>query len=740
MFSWQAVARRAQLDVSSKAARQRHQEEFFNSLAKPPLPPDARKVRPSINSRAEHRKLDDEFHSDSGSDSEVSLVLSESTQGSEGLESPQAEPLEAEVDNVMSPRDVLIADLQMKCALLETEGFQLREKVLQLEAEREQSRAAAAAAQDARGMGSPASSSRSSSPACSPASCVLLCEAAKASEAAEAKPSWLAEAELSGPEEARSSAVAEEGLAELWEASETDLCGAGQDELSGASVFLAAEAEPSLEAEQEPASETSAADAELCREPGAKCCFSFSSIPLREAEAENSETQGTGVVLIAETCEAAEVAATVATPLVEKQSLLSYLPPAMERSRPNSKSSNTTGGCKPQEDENEIKFSSENVIPACPAGHGPLSLVSSAVPWICDTCDNFYKYSNHGFVEPRYLCSQPGCSFANSCKECAILNTAAWYGEHSPIGGCSLSESDPSSSSIPKVSSDRISDSPLASGAVLSQARPESPRGLAPLPHPFDSKVRHCCLSEETVPDDDETPATSATGSTRSCSPIRQVSSQVYIHGDLENSSGSSQPSTSARSVGDPSSIFGCSQHLTPRTGATAQIVRQRSIRMPATHESYQFAFNELALPLMKSDLGSAYSCFEGVNALFSKIHGVPCGSALYNMACCLSMGSSANPTVPGAAGLPPHCPVDDIVSARLELAAMLLQSAVGAGYTDIPHMLTDPDLHTLRQQRPFLLGTFWQQLEAQKATLRPTVTCARANAPGQSEARVVLA
>jgi len=291
-----------------------------------------------------------------------------------------------------------------------------------------------------------------------------------------------------------------------------------------------------------------------------------------------------------------------------------------------------------------------------------------------------------------------------------------------------------------EVSSDRSSDSTLVNGEILSQVRPESPRWLAPLPLACDSEVRDRCLSDEKVTNDEEIPATSAAGSARSCSPIRQVSGQVDIEGDLENSSGSSQPSTSARSVGESSSTFACSQHVIPRTGATAQVVRQKSLRMPATHESYQFAFKELALPLMKVDLGSAYSCFEGVNALFTKINGVPCGSALYNMACCLSMGSSAHPAVPGAAGLPPHCPVDDIVSARLELAATLLRSAVGAGYTDIPHMLTDPDLQTLRRQRPLLLGTLWKQLEAQKATLRPTVTCARANAPGQLEARVVLA
>eukprot|EP00930_Biecheleria_cincta_P099884 TRINITY_DN91496_c0_g1_i1.p1 TRINITY_DN91496_c0_g1~~TRINITY_DN91496_c0_g1_i1.p1 ORF type:complete len:838 (+),score=175.09 TRINITY_DN91496_c0_g1_i1:151-2664(+) len=837
MFNWHAVASRAQLDLGAAAARERHQEQFLRSIAKPPVPPDARKLWPSSSNRssdAKHMMSDDEVHSDPGSDSEESLVLSESTEGWEGLESPQAELLETEVEDIISPRDVLIADLQMKCALLETEGFQLREKVLQLEAERERDRAAAAAVAAARRMGSPVSSPRSSSPACSPASCVLLSEVVEASDPAGAKPGWLAEAELSGPEWAKPLAEVEEGLAELQEAADVDPCGAGQAELSGASVFLVAEVESCLAAEPEPATDAcEAAEVEQCRETGAKRCQALEEV---ESEEERHDSLETRLVLSAEPYEAAEVAATTETPPVDKQSLLSYLPPAMERARPNFKRDSATGTCKAKGGHDSTGFALESVIPACPAGHGPLSLVSSAVPWICDTCDHFHKYSNHGFVEPRYHCSHFGCSFANSCKECAILNTEAWYDTkgHESDGGicrrmtcppgcgavgseanssaslspgrasetcatsgiawadscsltvsegsssatsdtawagsssqpvvddaaqtdavsapselarshalnrhCGQSTSDPSSSSSSKVSSDQISDPPPVNVAVLSEATPESPRGLAPLPHAFDSKLM------ETLIAGDVTPATSATGSapaelSRSCSPIRQVVSQVDMHGGLESSSRSSQPSTSARFVCDQSSTyFGCSQPATPRSGANSRIVWRRSIQMPATHESYLFAFSELALPLMKVDLGSAYASFEGVNALFTKIHGVPCGSALYNMACCLSMGSSANPTVPGAAGLPPYLPVDDVVNTRLELAALLLRSAVGAGYTDMPHMLTDPDLQTLRNERPSLLATFWQQLDAQKGTPRPVMTCSRANASNQVAARAVLA
>jgi hypothetical protein len=105
-------------------------------------------------------------------------------------------------------------------------------------------------------------------------------------------------------------------------------------------------------------------------------------------------------------------------------------------------------------------------------------------------------------------------------------------------------------------------------------------------------------------------------------------------------------------------------------------------------------------------DLGRAYRWFEEVNDCNKRVHGVLLPTAVYNQACCLSLGVDA--VLRGQITIIPELPplasdmsVKDLSEIRLDLAMETLRIAVSAGYSDILHMRTDPDLQALRELRP---------------------------------------
>merc|ERR1719356_778526 len=64
--------------------------------------------------------------------------------------------------------------------------------------------------------------------------------------------------------------------------------------------------------------------------------------------------------------------------------------------------------------------------------------------------------------------------------------------------------------------------------------------------------------------------------------------------------------------------------------------------RVPVTQAGFCFLHNNVAMPLMHQGLpklGRAYQYLDDANQLHKRIYGRPSGVALYNMACCLSMG-----------------------------------------------------------------------------------------------------
>lgn len=116
---------------------------------------------------------------------------------------------------------------------------------------------------------------------------------------------------------------------------------------------------------------------------------------------------------------------------------------------------------------------------------------------------------------------------------------------------------------------------------------------------------------------------------------------------------------------------------------------------------------NSVALPLMQQTetLGKAYICFEEVNALNVRLHGGLLPEAVYNQACCLSLGTSAILRSPTSAspGLPPlatNMPLSELVERRLDLVHEKLSAAIHAGYSNGIHLQTDPDLQAFREHR----------------------------------------
>lgn len=111
---------------------------------------------------------------------------------------------------------------------------------------------------------------------------------------------------------------------------------------------------------------------------------------------------------------------------------------------------------------------------------------------------------------------------------------------------------------------------------------------------------------------------------------------------------------------------------------------------LPMTHEAYLWLFNGVALPMMRrpGEYGKAYKAFLEANSLHFQIHGRPSGEALYNLACCLSLGSSA-------------VAHSEMSEARLDLGVGLLMKSLEAGYDELENMLVDEDIKELRDKRP---------------------------------------
>lgn len=142
-------------------------------------------------------------------------------------------------------------------------------------------------------------------------------------------------------------------------------------------------------------------------------------------------------------------------------------------------------------------------------------------------------------------------------------------------------------------------------------------------------------------------------------------------------------------------------------SGAAAQGLRKvgppQITCLPATDEFVSLV-NEVAMPLMKraADLGTAYQHLMAANKIFVEMHGFPSHGVLYNMACCFSLAAAAGlpDGLDPSPGLPPTTPTRDLASARLDIAASMLDAATQAGPLDMTMMITDPDLEALRRGR----------------------------------------
>jgi len=144
-------------------------------------------------------------------------------------------------------------------------------------------------------------------------------------------------------------------------------------------------------------------------------------------------------------------------------------------------------------------------------------------------------------------------------------------------------------------------------------------------------------------------------------------------------------------------------------TTASNQTACEMPLRLPATHESFMWLNNSVAMPLMwrAEDLGRAYQHFEEANVIYLAMHGVPSKEVMYNQACCFSLGAAAISNRPHGGdpspGLPPTARVSlqELADRRLDLALAALDKAVAAGYRDGKSMEGDRDLQALRERRP---------------------------------------
>lgn len=159
---------------------------------------------------------------------------------------------------------------------------------------------------------------------------------------------------------------------------------------------------------------------------------------------------------------------------------------------------------------------------------------------------------------------------------------------------------------------------------------------------------------------------------------------------------------------------------------------------LPATREAFVFLHNAVAMPLMKraADLGQAYRLLAEANSLHVRLHGIVSGEALYNMACCLSLGAAAVLTADAtqgvvadvAPGLPPRGPgrPKEIVDARLDESIRMLEAAAEAGYGNAAHMASDADLAAARERRPTQFAAAVERVRAGAAALGGTAAGGR--------------
>jgi len=152
-----------------------------------------------------------------------------------------------------------------------------------------------------------------------------------------------------------------------------------------------------------------------------------------------------------------------------------------------------------------------------------------------------------------------------------------------------------------------------------------------------------------------------------------------------------------------------------------------RSLSMSEAGYSW---LNEQALARLdkKDQVDTAFHLFRLANDLHIQLHGLPCPTTLYNMACCEAVAVSLQvvkyhqvvPLVCSLAGcsepperagglvapeMPPRhgktgTSVGSLCEARLDAALGWLRTAIGAGYHQHAHMLADPDLQALRELR----------------------------------------
>ena len=84
-------------------------------------------------------------------------------------------------------------------------------------------------------------------------------------------------------------------------------------------------------------------------------------------------------------------------------------------------------------------------------------------------------------------------------------------------------------------------------------------------------------------------------------------------------------------------------------------------------------------------------SLFKMSNELHTLLHGTPSHDALYNISCTLSLASAQGTPIRGICSDRERC---------LDGGVSYLRMALVAGYPQLEHAKTDPDLEPLRQHR----------------------------------------
>lgn len=196
-----------------------------------------------------------------------------------------------------------------------------------------------------------------------------------------------------------------------------------------------------------------------------------------------------------------------------------------------------------------------------------------------------------------------------------------------------------------------------------------------------------------------------------------------------------------------------CAEARWPATAVEVPVtVARRSVGAPAQQEESSLSMDAISsqaprgsqsdfqclydesLLLMKrpGTLGRAYKLLGAANDLHVRLHGKASAQALYSMAgclsigaCCLSVGAQNNSALDASAssdsGLPPFLPetvpATDVVQARLDLAAAMLDQAVQTGLDDVASILFDPSIQDLRDQRPERFAAALQRARQHETT-----------------------